>query len=650
MTKKLVLCDCLGSQSFDTDAITKATGLGCSKVYRSLCLDQIEDAAKEIEGSDGDILIACQQERETFEELAAEMDKDVAGYVDLRDRAGWGEGATAPKMAALVAEAAMPIRIGKSVDVISEGTILIVGGLAAIQAAEDLCETLAVTVLLPDASTLPFDRRFDYVVGQIQQLSGALGGFRVKFKGLQQPNPGGRGELQLGEPQDGAMSECDIVLDLSGNPAPIPAPEKREGYLRADPNHAPSVAAAVLEASHLIGTFEKPLYVRLEPSLCAHSRAEKPACSNCLNVCPTGAITSAGEHVAIDPMVCAGCGSCASVCPSGAITYDAPSVDVLFRRLTTLASTYRKAGGTQARLMVHDARHGREMIALAARFGRGLPADVIPFEIDALASFGHAEMLAALATGFSNVSILMPPKGEREVIEGQIELANAMSGAAGIKMIEPADPDALTDILYSDAGTPAACEPILPQGSRRQVARLAAKALQPDVDVVALPDGAPYGAVVVDTEACTLCLACASLCPSGALGDNADLPQLRFQEDACLQCGLCTNVCPENAITLKPQADLTDDAFTQRVLNEEEPFACIECGSLFGVKSTVERISKQLAGSHPMFESSDAAKMIKMCENCRIQAQFHSEDNPFQGGERPRVRTSEDYFSKRKDH
>ena len=37
-----------------------------------------------------------------------------------------------------------------------------------------------------------------------------------------------------------------------------------------------------------------------------------------------------------------------------------------------------------------------EMIRLAARFGRGLPADVIPLEVSALAGFGHAEMLAAL--------------------------------------------------------------------------------------------------------------------------------------------------------------------------------------------------------------------------------------------------------------
>lgn len=646
MTRKLVLCDCLGSQSLDADAISAGCGMTCSKVYTSLCTDQIEAAAKEM--ADGPLLIACQQERAGFEALAEELDIETPGFVDIRDRAGWGEGDATPKIAALAAEAALELPIGKSVDVISEGTCLIIGGDAAISAASDLCDTLAVTVLLNDPALIPTDRRFDCVLGQVRQASGALGGFSVKFDQLQQLTPGGRGEFTLTDAIDGAASDCDIILDLSGANPLFSAHEKREGYLRADPGHAPSVAKAVLQASQLIGTFEKPLYVRLEASLCAHSRAEKPACSNCLNVCPTGAITSAGEHVAIDPMICAGCGSCSAVCPSGAISYDAPPVDTVFRRLSTLASTFRQAGGTAPRLLVHDASHGAEMISLAARFGRGLPSDVIPLEVDAIAGFGHAEMLAALACGFGHVTILISPKAERDVIADQAAIATAISDA--VTLLDPTDPEALTDALYGDQPAPVICNPVLPLGSRRQIARLSAKALTPDASTIPLPQGAPYGAVVVDTDACTLCLSCVSLCPSGALGENPDMPQLRFQEDACLQCGLCSNICPEKAITLTPQLDLTDAALSQKVLHEEEPFACIECGALFGVKSTVERITEKLAGNHAMFATSEAAKMIQMCDNCRVQAQFHSTDNPFQGGDRPLPRTTADYFSKRKDH
>lgn len=648
MAKTLILCDCMGSQAIDADAIAASSGLGCSKVYTGLCTTQIEGAAKEL--SQGDVIIACQQERQTFIELAEELNVDVPGFVDLRDRAGWGEGNVAPKMAALAAESALALPLGKSVDVISEGTCLIIGAQAAITAAMELCDTLAVTVLVPNVDLVPTDRKFDCVVGKVRSVAGALGGFRVKIDALQQVVPGGRGAFSLSDAQDGANSACDIILDLSGGSALVPAPEKREGYLRADPSYAPAVAKASFEASQMVGTFEKPLYVRLEESMCAHSRAEQAACSNCLDVCPTGAITSAGEHVEIDPMICAGCGSCSAVCPSGAISYDAPPVESVFRRLTALASTYREAGGKNPRLLVHDASHGDEMISLAARFGRGLPAEVIPLEVDALSGFGHAEMLAALASGFAHIDILMSPKTELDVVTGQAELSCAMAGAEAVRLLHPADPDALCEALYGGIENPINCAPILAMGARRQVARLAAKALQPDAEVIDLPENAPYGAVLVDTDACTLCLSCVSLCPSGALGDNSDLPQLRFQEDACLQCGLCANICPEQAITLKPQMDLTDGAFSQRILNEEEPFACIECGSLFGSKSTIAKITEKLVGKHSMFATSAAAKMIQMCENCRIQAQFHSTDNPFQGNGRPRVRTTEDYFAKRKDH
>ena len=650
MEKTFLLCDCLGSQDIDAPALSKATGLPCSKVYTCLCTDQIGIAAEAMAA--GDTVIACQQERPRFEELAAEIEADVPEFVDIRDRAGWHDdkGDATPKMAALLAEQQLAAPAPRVLDVVSEGTCLIMAPPAlALEVAETVADTLAVTVLWQGDYDTAVDPRFDVVKGDLRKASGALGNFNLTFDQLQMLIPGGRGAPSFTAPRDGAKSQCDIILDLTGNTSLFPAPHKRDGYLRADPGSKPAVAEAVREAMQMVGTFEKPLYVRLTKSLCAHSRAEQPACSNCLDLCPTGAITSAGEHVAIDPMICAGCGSCSAVCPSRAITYDAPPVDTLFRRVSTLASTYRKAGGNAPRLLVHDEDHGAEMIRLYARFGAGLPVDVIPLAVDALAGFGHAEMLAALGCGFAHVDVLLSPRTERDVIEVQAELARAISGTDTIRLIDVADPDALETALVTETLQPAH-DTLLPLGTRRQVARLAGKTLQPEAKVIDLPDAAPYGAVLVDTDACTLCLSCVSLCPSGALGDNPDLPQLRFQEDACLQCGLCANICPEDAITLKPQLNLTAQAFTQVVLHEEEPFACIECGSLFGVKSTVEKITEKLAGKHAMFASSEAAKMIQMCDNCRINAQYHAQNNPLAGKERPRVRTSEDYFSKRKDH
>ncbi|WP_170381427.1 4Fe-4S binding protein [Ruegeria atlantica] len=650
MGTKILLCSCAGTQDLDAEKIASACDAACSKVHSALCTSELETAASLMKG--GDTVIACGQEQDVFQALAEELNIDAPGFVDLRDRAGWSEQGSdaAPKMAALAAEALLPQPITPSVDVFSEGTCFIVGsGKVAFDLAARLSEALAVTVLVTDDAQ-PISRAFDVVRGRIRSLTGALGGFSLRFDALQQMKPGGRGDFTWTGPRDGAQSSCDIVIDLTGGTPFVQAPAKREGYLRADPKDTIALERLAFEAVQLVGTFEKPLYVRMEETLCAHSRAEQVACTNCLDICPTGAITPAGEHVSIDPMVCAGCGECAAVCPSTAITYEDPPISALLSRMHVLARTFRRAGGEAPRLLVHDS-HGTEMIRLAARFGRGLPADVIPLELQVISGFGHAEMLAALAHGFARVDVLLAPTTERDALDRELELAQAIAGADGLGLIDEADPDAMADLLYEQDVPPPLADPVLPLGNRRQITRLSAQALNPQAEApMPLPENAPYGAIAVNTDACTLCLSCVSLCPSGALIDNPDKPQLNFQQDACLQCGLCKGICPENAITLVPQLDLSDAALSQQVLNEEEPFACVECGALFGVKSTVERIMEKLSGTHPMFATSDKARMIQMCDNCRVNAQFQQQDNPFQSNPKPKVVTTDDYFSKRKDH
>ncbi|SDE50500.1 4Fe-4S binding protein [Ruegeria marina] len=648
MVKSLITCDCMGSQTIDAEGLAKATGLQVLPPCKALCTTQINRAAEAMKAED--TVICCMQEVRTFEALADELGTSIPPLLDLRDRAGWTADSTPtlPKMSALVAEALLPAATVRAVDVVSEGLCLILGSAdVALDAAERLCNHLGVTVLLSDTAALPDSRAYDVIVGKLRNATGALGQFDVTIDALQQVEPGGRGGFSLTEPRDGGRSQCDIILDLRGGTPLFPAHEKREGYLRAEPGHAPAVAAAVMAASHLVGTFEKPLYVRTEPLLCAHSRAEKTGCTRCLDLCPTGAITPDGDHVTVDPMICAGCGACSSVCPSGAISYDAPPVDLTMRRVQTLAKAFLDAGGSAPRLLAHDA-HGAEMIRLAARYGRGLPADAIPLEMSAIGAFGHAEAVAALAAGFAQVTILPGPGADRPALAAQIALAQAIAGEGRVALLDTSDPDALSDTLYGGQAAAPVAIPVRPMGTRRQITRQAARALHPEAPSLPLPEGAPYGAVLVDTGACTLCLSCVSLCPSGALAENPDRPELRFQEDACLQCGICSTICPETAITLEPRLNLADEALRQVVLNEEEPFACIECGALFGVKSTIDRITEKLQ-SHAMF-SGDKLRMIQMCDDCRVNAQFHAENNPFAAGERPKPRTTDDYLSKRRDH
>ena len=161
---------------------------------------------------------------------------------------------------------------------------------------------------------------------------------------------------------------------------------------------------------------------------------------------------------------------------------------------------------------------------------------------------------------------------------------------------------------------------------------------------IALPENAPYGRVNIDQEACTLCMACVSACPANAMLDTPDTPQLRFVEHACVQCSLCVKTCPESALSLEPRLDWTSAAMQPITLNEEEPFECISCGTPFATKSTIERVSEQLAGKHSMFADEDRTELLKMCGDCRVVAQAKTSTDPFAMGQRPRIRTTDDYI------
>src|SRR5262249_15037172 len=78
---------------------------------------------------------------------------------------------------------------------------------------------------------------------------------------------------EFSNPRDGAVSRCDLVLDLSGGAPLFPAADLRDGYLRADPNDPAAVLQTVLKARDLTGTFDKPRYITFSDDFCAHSRS-----------------------------------------------------------------------------------------------------------------------------------------------------------------------------------------------------------------------------------------------------------------------------------------------------------------------------------------------------------------------------------------
>jgi ferredoxin len=661
--RTILVCSCDDTMPLDAGALKRGCGGAEFRSAHQLCRAELEKFRAAV-AADQPLTVGCTQEAPLFSEVAG--DKAFAlTYANIRETAGWSAdaGKAGPKMAALLAAAAEPLPEVPFVSLSSEGVALIYGrDERALEAGKLLADHLDVTVLItrPDGLSPPRVTEFPVVKGTIKSAKGHLGAFEVVVDDYAAPSPSSRGALAYGPSRDGAVSRCDLVLDLSGGAPLFTAHDLRDGYLRADPNDPAAVLRAVLKARDLVGTFDKPRYITFTKDLCAHSRSRIVGCHRCLDLCPAGAIAPAGDHVAIDAQICAGCGQCAAACPTGAASYALPPADALMRKLRVLLSTYRAAGGIHPVVLLHDEAHGAELIDALARHGDGLPANALPLAVNEVTQVGLEAVAAAFAYGASGLRFLLRARPRHDVagLAKTIALAEPILaglgfGAGRVAAIETDDPDALGEALRAAPPGEPAPRPasFTPAGGKRDVLRLALRELQraapAPVDVVPLPEGAPFGTVELNVEGCTLCLACVSACPTGALSADTERPMLRFTEDACVQCGLCKATCPEKVITLRPQLDFRAATASARVLKEEDPFECVRCGKPFGVRSTIERVAAKLEGKHWMFKgSASRLEVLKMCEDCRVVAMSETDFDPY-GAARPNPRTTDDYLRER---
>lgn len=535
---------------------------------------------------------------------------------------GWSSLSTAcePKVFALASlvNLAAPDPVA-SVSYQSRGNLLVIAGESVERArrcAQALAGELQVTLL---ASVPPLPGTYTAWRGEVASLTGFLGEFSVAIAGL-------NGAAPQTPP---VPAKFDLVLDFSTQPH-FAMRQPPQGYFRA-PDGEGALDAVLEELRESVGEFEKPKYFAYRENICAHSRSQVTGCNKCIEICSTQAISADGDKVSVDPHLCMGCGACATVCPSGAMSFQYPRVADRGAQMKQLLASYRHAGGADPCIVFHNGTDGRDLLAAAALAGTGLPARALPLETWHVAATGLDLLLPAIAFGASQVVVLAAGSEDREYLEAlreQMAIGQAILSALGydgahFALVEARDPAALSRSFAAmrPATGPATGATFMLANDKRTAIEFAvehlAKHAPRKVDQIPLPPGSPFGEIVVDLKACTMCMACVGACPESALMDGVDQPLLKFLERNCVQCGLCEATCPEDAIRLSPRLLLTPAVREARVLNETQPFHCVSCNKPFGTRQMVDAMLGRLAG-HSMFTDDGALRRLQMCADCRV--------------------------------
>ena len=355
---------------------------------------------------------------------------------------------------------------------------------------------------------------------------------------------------------------------------------------------------------------EKPRYLNYDLSECASFSRGVSGCTLCY--CPHDAISRDSEgKLGIDEILCEGCGLCQALCPISCIKLNVFSNERILSSIDTLLTG---ASELKRRIILFaSSKDGKELLDAVGWLRLKYPP-VLPVFLPSTYLLSKEHILRAFDAGADGVVILGENEVEPDLVKSCLDGFNLQDRMIGI---EDFDPGLCVDELsgFADGLKQSPIrkrEPVeLEDLSNRGIFLSLIKSISrktnkvPEIKVASRE----FGLLTIGLS-CTVCDACAAICPTGALCKDEN--RIIFDSGICINCGLCEKVCPEGAIEIEAVLDLSKAIRHDRSeLASSKLLYCARCGKPYMTEASLERIADKFR------EKGFDESPLRYCDRCR---------------------------------
>lgn len=368
-----------------------------------------------------------------------------------------------------------------------------------------------------------------------------------------------------------------------------------------------SLEDPIKQLSNNRGNLQYTNSIKYVSASCLHHHKREDICHKCVDICPTNALSIDNKEIEISHIHCNECGACVGTCPSGSLDF-APLPRKCF---SAIASLYRQ----KIALISSD-------IDSLHEYKLPLNKGILPLVVPTTRFLDENHLLTLLQETGYGVIIHAPDKSP--ILESITQFLNDIFqrkfGIKAVHLCESAKE--IEEVSQSIARFAAPLETsIVNSISKRQdfTQRLSLLIGSDELGSIHSGPYLNYGNMSINQDRCSLCLSCADACNTGALSVHSEDNSLRYNAALCTQCGYCQKTCPEeDCLQLQGKTlTLSKSYFTEKIMAQDQLFACIECGIKFAPQKAVAKVIDTMT---PIFaQDSLKIKSLSCCSNCKAR-------------------------------